>query len=98
MTAPKRRARKILTRPLLTPAFCQQVVVRNTPDPDNFKNDPEQDLSELGVVDTTRAGQHRANIQADLHANQFSIKQSDVKTGPGISVHTCRDSVLNHAH
>lgn len=87
-----------LDRPLLTPAFCQQVVVRNTPDPDAFKNDPDQDLSELGVVDDDQAGQHKSNIQADLHKNQFAIKQSDIQTGPGVSVHQCAVSVLGDAH
>jgi hypothetical protein len=85
-------------RPPLTPKFCQDLVVRNTPLPERFKNNPEQDLSELGVDDKEQAAQHKSNIQADLHANQYGIKQSDIKTGPGVSVHGCSVSVLGHAH
>lgn len=87
-------------RAVLTPKFCQDVIVRNTPDPQAFRDDPDpdKDLSELGVIDDDQAGQHRSNIQADLHKNQFAIKQMDIATGPGVTVHQCAVSVLGHAH
>ncbi|MDQ2844667.1 MAG: hypothetical protein M3Y72_27215 [Acidobacteriota bacterium] len=85
-------------RPLLTPDFCQEVVVRNAPWPKRFNNDPEQDLSELGIVEKDQAAQHKARIQADLHQNQFSIAQGNIRTGPGVSVGDSSDSVLTHAH
>ena len=86
-------------RELLTPAFCQKAVVDTTPGGSAaFKDDPTQDLSELGIVDSDSAAQHRANLQDFLHTRQFVIKQRDIVTGPGVQVHECAVSVLGHAH
>ena len=82
---------------LLTPTFCQQVVVNAAPLKD-FTGDPNQDLSELGVVDADQITRHKAKIQAALRLSQFSIAQADIQTGPGVSVGDCSDSVLGHAH
>lgn len=98
MATKRKGASNQVDRPLLTPQFCQDVVVRNTPDKNAFNDKQGQDLSELGVVDTDQAGQHKSNIQNDLHENQYAIKQSDIKTGPGVTVHQCATSVLGHAH
>lgn len=91
-------AAKSLERPVLTPDFCQDIVVRKAPWPDKFNGDPDQDLSALGVVDSDQAAQHKARIQSELHKDQFSIAQADVASGPGVSVGDCSDSVLTHAH
>lgn len=87
-----------LTRTLLTPSFCQDLVVEATPLSNKFNGDPNQDLSSLGVVDNFQTAKHKAKIQAALHGAGFSIAQADIQSGPGVSVGACSDSVLSHAH
>jgi hypothetical protein len=83
--------------PVFDEVFCQKVVVRNAPCPDKFSGKTEQTLDELGVVDSDQAAIHKSKIQADLRANGFAIKQDDIKSGVGVSVYDCGDSVLCHA-
>ena len=80
----------------LTPEFCQDVCVRNTPNPDQF-DDPDQILKDLGVIDgnTTRA--HKAGVQDDLRSSGWQIKQDDIKSSPTTKVADCRDSLLERA-
>lgn len=83
-------------RPAMTPDLAQPIVIHASPAPQEFTG-PEQSLVELGVIDPTQTGLHKANIQDALREMSYAIKQADIKSGPGISVASCRDSVVEHA-
>lgn len=83
-------------RPALTPQFCQNVVVRNTPKPQLFK-DPSQVLGELGVIDSLQVKFHKAAIKSDLQKNQYSIDVDDISSGAAVAVSDCSASVQNNA-
>ena len=78
-------------------AECQIIVVRNTPQPENFA-DPNQLLAELGVQGPREAGAHRAGIVEDVKSLEHTIDAADIQSGPGVSVAICRNSVHNNAH
>ena len=85
-------------RVLLTPSFCQDLIVSSAPFPNKFNGNPNENLFSLGVVDDVQGAQHKARIQSALHKDGFSIAQADIQTGPGVTVGTCSLSVLSHAH
>jgi hypothetical protein len=88
--------RAAIVRPDLTPDLCQKIVVECTPNGE--PNDRSVPLFELGIVDADQAVKHRYKIQAELRTIHYAISQSDIKTGPGVLVGDCADSVLGHAH
>ena len=88
---------KFADRPALTPDLCQKIVVDATPNPGVFTN-RSQDLFDLGVVDTVQKQVHQAKIQKALSVIQFQIAQSDITSGPGVTVGDSSDSVLGNAH
>src|ERR1700722_1179385 len=87
----------MLARQDLTPDLCQQIVVNATPKPAAFKN-RSQDLFDLGVIDGTQKQIHQGRIQSALSKLGFQIAQSDITSGPGVTVGDCADSVLGNAH
>ncbi len=89
-------AEALVAQQPMTPDLAQGVVVKATPFPEKFKS-VAQALVELGVIDTTQTSRHKAKIQSSLSDIGFSISTSDIKSGPGISVATCRDSVVANA-
>lgn len=84
-------------RPDLTPDLCQTIVVKATAEPARFTN-RSQDLFDLGVVDTTQQQIHKGRVQTVLSKIGYQIAQSDISSGPGITVGASSDSVLGNAH
>jgi hypothetical protein len=84
------------TRPPLTPALCQGVVVAATPNPGKFKT-PSQQLVALGVVDDVRARVHRAGIQTRMAAIGYGVDTRLIDSGPAVTVAQSRNSVFANA-
>jgi hypothetical protein len=80
----------------LTLQDAQDIVVNNTPRPNNF-NGPNQLLKDLGILGPNQVTGHKAGIVSDLQARNMTIDPNDITSGPGVDVATCRDSVYNNA-
>ena len=90
------RSTAAATKPALSSATCQAIVVKNTPFPDQFK-DPDQLLKDLGVFGDAEAEVHRAGIVRDVQALGYTIDPGDIDSGPAVAVADCRDSVHDNA-
>jgi hypothetical protein len=84
-------------RPDLTDDFCDGIVVRNTPRPENSSGDPAQLLVQLDILDSTTTGNHKRDVQADLKRHGWRIAQKDIVSGPDKSVLQCRQSIQSKA-
>lgn len=76
---------------------CQEIVVSNTPKPDEFIDDPDQKLIKLGIIGNHEIDSHRAGIVRNVEDRGFTIAPSEIKSGPAISVGVSTASVHNHA-
>jgi len=83
--------------PMLTPAFCQSVIVRATPKPENFSS-ITQPLLQLGIADISQADTHRESVCRQMESLGYEISVSAVISGPEISISDSRDSLFSNAH
>jgi hypothetical protein len=82
---------------MLTPAFCRSLIVRTTPEPENFSS-ATQPLLQLGIVDAIHAETHRESVCRQMRSIGYEIFANAIKSGSDITVSDSQESLFSNAH